>query len=121
MVNVIEDINNFQIIRSEWLFGKGKNTRILDFDGKKDCFGFLLLASGANNEDLLNVDEPIDVAHRREWLTKLIGWSGSVCYQTEECINIIKVNDDHLLEQSLRETKLIELFKSIGINLTFSD
>jgi hypothetical protein len=115
------DATEFTIERSKWSFGKGKDTKILRENGLKDCLGFFLLASGFKEEHLLNVDEPLDLTKNHEWLTKLIEWSGGTCFQSLVCIDIIQINDHKALEDSVRESKLIKLFESIGVKLTFVD
>lgn len=118
---MIADASEFTIQRSKWSFGRGKNTKILHDDGFRDCLGFFLLASGFKEEDLLNVDEPIELVQKHEWLTKLVDWVGAACFQTSVCTDIIQVNDNKAFEDSVREAKLIKLFDSIGVKLTFTD
>lgn len=116
---MLTDRSHFTVDRLKWSRGEGKNTKLLDLSGKMDCIGFLLKANGAKDYQILDVDEPIDLIKKTEWLTKLIEWAGSVCYHSNVCRDIILVNDMKGMQDSWRETRLIELFASIGIKLEF--
>lgn len=120
-MTVPQDVSAFSITRRLWSFGKGKSTKILDDSGKRDCLGFFMTASGFADEQLLNTDEPIDIIRKKEWLTKLISWSGSSCRQSLTCEQIIRVNDNSNLTGEEREAKLVQLFRSIDVALTFVD
>lgn len=113
------DKKYFSVNRLKWSRGGGKNTKILDDSGKMDCIGFLLKANGAEDKQLLNLDEPTDIVKQNEWITKLIEWSGSICYQSPICLEIIKANDIIGTPDPWREERLIALFKSIDIKLEF--
>lgn len=117
----IEDVEQFTISRQYWSYGKGKNTKLLDHNGYKDCIGFFLQASGFDEKDLLGLDEPIDILKNYKWITKLISCCGLTYYQTSTCYEIIATNDIDSLPLSKREDKLIKLFKSINVTLTFMD
>lgn len=118
---MISDATEFTIERSKWSNGRGKDTKLVHDDGSKDCIGFFLVASGFKESDLKGMDEPIDIVKNHEWLSKLIDWSGSTCFQTPVCNDIIQINDHKALDDSARESKLIKLFESIGVKLTFVD
>jgi hypothetical protein len=118
---MITDASQFIIERSKWCYGQGKNTKLLDSAGKKDCIGFFLIASGFKKEDLLGLDEPIELTYKHEWFTKLIDWHGSSCMQSPICNDIIQINDYAAMDDAAREKKLTKLFESIGVTLTFVD
>jgi len=107
------------IDRKSWSRGKGKHTKLLNDDNEKDCIGFLLLASGFKAEQILNLDEPIDIIRKYEWISPLIEWAGSASFHSALCNQIVKLNDSADLKDNEREIKLCEAFKSIDIDLEF--
>jgi len=118
---MITDIKAFQVIRKNWSYGQGKKTKLFNDFNQYDCLGFFLKTSGFSDKDILNADEPIDLAKTHEWFTALLDWSGSICYQTPVCEQIICINDDPNLSLITREQQLYNLFKSINVNVTFID
>lgn len=114
------DPPKFTVIRDKWSYGEGKHTRLLNDFGKYDVIGFLLLAAGASDEHLLNVEEPIEIVNEHEWITKLIEWYGNVAIKSASCAMIIEANDaETKMPVEDRERKLIDLFKAIDIELVF--
>jgi len=118
----IKNPNAFTIKRSSWLKGSGKETCILDYNGKRDCFGFLFQSANVPDAELLKALEPGDIARRHNWsANKLIEYGTVGFYQTSLCNSIIKTNDANDIDEEIRESFLIELFASIGITLSFID
>lgn len=116
---MIQEPKSFVIDQSKWSYGFANQTKLLDYSGKMDCLGFLIKASNLDESELLDKDELVDIAKNYQWKTKLIEWCGNSIRQTKICDEIIRVNDIKNLNIDSRKSQLIELFKSINIELSF--
>lgn len=114
------DPKSFVIIRSKWNYGEKDETAFLDHKGRMDCLGFFLRASGFKDEDLVGRYEPIDIAMKVEWFSALIEWCGKTVQKSAICIEIMQENDKADVPMWHREARLTELFRSIGVSLSFA-
>lgn len=125
----------FTVKRSEWLRGKlvyddkGCNNSCLlrGEDNMKCCLGFLALAAGYNENEIVNQGDPetsLDWSKRdrgvkNNWPTQILE---TYSYKnTRACTKIIHINDDADINDSQRESELIKNFATIGIEVEFVD
>lgn len=113
------------IDRNRWLRGVGSESSLLDSCGKSCALGFLAKDLGYSDDEILNKEGPdyilSDAGVRfPESLVKRIErkediWSAP----TEIAVQIISINDDVNLTDSERESKIIQLFQKVDIELEF--
>ena len=111
------------ITRSNWLRGEGPISSFLlrEEDSKMCCLGFLAKACGAQDGDIVNSKIP-SYAKKVSWPKGIVTVTDSeLGYSTDLTIELMEVNDLHNknLSDSIRETKLKEMFASIGIEVEF--
>lgn len=107
------------IVRSKWLHNEPYTDSRLhrSSDGKMCCLGFYSLACGNTVEEISNLSDPVEVDE----------WKGA---NTKEYIKVygglMATNDSanwdyEEITDEQREERIIELFKNLGVNVTFID
>ncbi len=108
-------ITSFTVDRATWLHGEGSLASVLlRVDGKKCCIGFLCLAAGVPKQEIYNAGTVAALEHAEH--RALV----PTALQTEPGRVLMTINDNPVLADHVREQKLIEGFKDIGIELTFT-
>lgn len=118
------------IDRTKWFRGKGPEaSRLLTDDGRMCCLGFECKAHGISDREIFRVSNPnviptlYDNKSMQESLRWLIGERTSdlngffSC--TEDCRQLVKINDDELIAESDREQQIAEVFKRNNIEVQF--
>lgn len=112
----------FIIERSKWLRGVGPNSTLLNEDGDMCCLGQILKQCGIPDEQLESGSVPGDIELPDE--VESIATRSDPSYNpsdTEHSFNMMGVNDDIGLSDSLREERLHELAEKAGFSLQFID
>lgn len=115
------------IDRSIWSTGThGKGiTQLLNDHGYKCCLGFECLRLGCMEDEIRNEGDPCEVLKP---LTNLNDFNEgynengdyfSECYSSEFAIRAMKINDDENIDDEIREDKISEHFKKVGITVEF--
>lgn len=90
-------------------------------DGERCCLGFLGLACGLTDSQMVGSGTPEDVLPSK-WPDALVEKSNDYgCSDTSLCNQIVSTNDDIDLEPAERERLLTELFSHAGIEVEFRD
>jgi hypothetical protein len=122
-IKVLGDVKSFTIDRKRWYRGMNFGSALLKQNGKMCCLGFYAKACGLPNKMLCDVETPADVMEcavyldhcNTEWATKLVKRESD----TDTTQRIVYVNDDTTLTDTIREKRLIALFKRINIAVKF--
>ena len=102
--------HEFTVDESKWYRGKGGHeSKLLRIDGLMCCLGFLGESLNVPCVGMLDKEEPGIVS---EWPNDLVKRAKVTC-------DIINVNDEPKINDNLRKTKLVRLFASLGIRVTF--
>lgn len=113
--------DEFTISRKKWLRGKGGINSFLfnQFNGKMCCIGFYAMHCGLTVKDILNVTTPgklrkigKNIPLKMSWL--LSNKEGNLLGNSPACIDIMGANDDEVLPEWERETKIKEAFAAIA-------
>jgi len=116
----------FTVVRKNWARG-GRNTTLLNEDGKRCCLGFLAKECGYADRDTAMTGLPsslVEETGKNFWpksIVKKSSYNDFKMLVSDTCLNIIGANDDKNLQGSDREEKLTKLFGSIGIEVEFVD
>lgn len=111
---------SFTVSRERWLRGEGPNeSRLLrGRDNKMCCLGFLAIACGYTEMEIMNVGKPADLAlkfHKRP--PELVTPAGET---TPICRFIMNENDSMGKEDDEREEYLKKMFKEINVEINFA-
>lgn len=118
------------IPRSKWHRGKEaaeKDAFIHNkTTGKSDIMGFILLNMGYDAEQLHGQRLPSVIAHqvlpRNHLFPRPYQWITTTSHaDTEDTLEVIKINDDPALKEEERESKLTQKLGRLGISLVFLD
>lgn len=114
----------FKINRNSWSQGKGIDTFLFSPDGKYCCFGFLAKELGYCDDDLKDIQELISLTNQKNFFPESLilsrkNYNKILTYPTKICCEIMEINDSKTISIIEKENKLIELFKSIDIELVF--
>jgi len=141
---ILTDVKKFTIKRSKWGRGNENTASLLNTrNGKMCCLGFYALACGFKPEDIENLTGPdslvsalrgdgvstkygrnVDLRKRNiKWETKLVLLEYGNASPSEVCSNLMSVNDDHDMKPNdpVRENRIADLFKKIGVQVEFKD
>jgi hypothetical protein len=103
------------IDRKKWLHGEGSTVSKLlrRSDSKMCCLGFLAKSLGASDESILDYTGPS--------CTSKIPWPAPLIHTHQGSLSdtMIRVNDQIGKVEEERESELITLFQSIGIEVEF--
>lgn len=103
------------IDRSKWLHGEGgmESALLRARDGKMCCLGFLAKSLGASDESIKDYTGPSR--------TSKIPWPASLIHTHQGSLSdtMIRANDEIDKVEEERESELIDLFQSIGIEVEF--
>jgi hypothetical protein len=104
----------FRVHRPNWLRGQGDGSLLRN--GARCCLGFLAKAAGFSDDDMRNFSELTELIDHLDHL-------GSPHIDGLACVEqvVIDVNDGRHITDRKREAKLTRLFKSIGIDVEFTD
>lgn len=115
----------FTVKRSEWLRGEGneKSKLLLPSDGKKCCLGFLALALGAKEEDISNMDAPVNASDVLwpEGLLSSKRLHSSLCTELMDINDYCRLSFKTAITASEQEDVIIKRFSEINIKVTFID
>jgi hypothetical protein len=102
--------------RAKWLRGEGTDNSYLRraSDGKMCCLGQRALHVGHPVDELVSVLSPDQLADHARWIGLID--DGNI---TPKAFALMTINDDKILTDEAREATLIELFASIGEEVTF--
>lgn len=110
------------IDRTKWLRGEDSEDSYLlrISDNKMCCLGFYSLAKGCSIEDIRGCQEPPDVPKSLEIFPELCKGQNEY-YSTPSKLarDMMNVNDNTEMTDAVRESKLAEHFKSIGVEVEF--
>jgi hypothetical protein len=116
------------IDRGKWYRGQPEGSALLrEEDGKMCCLGFDCLRRGFTPDRLIGVmvPESIATALEEDNLTRLKGLvsycecEGGHLQATNTCEDLVRVNDDALLDELSREEQIADLFAEIGVTVEF--
>lgn len=128
MVTYYDKLKSFTVKRDKWTgldqYDLDYNSSsLLNDDRRQCCLGFYASACGIPDSDIIDLGTPADLANHR---------AIHLCGFVEECqtigpnymnsdiaVSMIRINDSYSMGQKRKEEKLIELFKSIDIELKF--
>jgi len=110
----------FRVNRKEWLRGKGSHDSCLlrEEDGQKCCLGFYALAKGINKKHILDVSSPGEMLPRKSggnMIPELSDSGGDNAF----CTELMMINDDEKLSDKVREKRLKQVFKTLGVVAEF--
>lgn len=116
----------YRVDRQRWFRGQGAGESALmrhQEDGKMCCMGFVCLAHGYEQEDILHKDYTADLdddgLKLPEWMRGGDGVSG-VCDEFERSIcRVYQANDDERIGDESREHILKEVFAAHGDEIEF--
>lgn len=119
----------FTVNRSRWLRGESGGSFLLrKADGKMCCLGFLALACGATESDILGSRAPSNRGSMINWPKEIlysIQGRGAIinesCYDSPECVRLMNTNDSNGTDDATKEASLTKIFQDIGIEVTFED
>lgn len=111
------------IDRSKWLRGEGaaKSHLLRPTDGKMCCLGFLSLACGLTEDEIRGCDTPVDTRKYDKFPAELLRQTEYGWVDTLFSDRLMEINDREGYPEEEREAELTQLFKSIGIELEFTD
>jgi hypothetical protein len=132
---VVGDVKSFIVERKKWLRGEGSEDSCLLTEGNRMCcLGFYAEACGLDRKVIRGLSSPMKAVYATQghfienykdklstrksdviWKTKLVK-SGR---DTATCNDMMKINDDEHIDDTIRETKLTALFKKLGIRIKF--
>ena len=92
--------------------------RGVDNEARMCCMGFYCKAAGMSDEQIHGHYSPYTTGFLVPSLVDLV--NGDLV-DTEVCVKMQKVNDDHSVPDTAREQQLIELAASIGVEFVFED
>lgn len=107
-------IKEFKVIRAKWL--RGSDSELLDENGKMCCLGFVCSQLGISKELLQDKDNPYEIKLLLPYLTD---YYHSMIVDSSLSKEAIQINDDVNISDSIRESKLIKLFKQYGLSIKF--
>lgn len=109
------------IRRKDWYRGKGGDRSVLlSGRGKMCCLGFLGLACGYTKKEILGVQTPACASRRidakAKWPSLLLNKEGGDSIFGDD---LMRMNDNREIKDSVREAELKELFKEINYEVVF--
>ncbi len=113
---------------NKWLRGEGGDLSYLkrECDGKLCCFGFIALAAGFTEDEILNhrtIHTLFFTYRSKEKELSALKFLNAEKYRvampSEACLYIIKINDDPEINDMDRKFILKRKFKEIGVELEF--
>jgi hypothetical protein len=119
---VLGDVKSFTVDRSKWIRGQGnEKSYLLLEDGSMCCLGFYGEACGVDRHRLLDRTSPSNILTigSPPWDTILIHVHPQGRVDTAPCIDLMTINDDTSISDDVRELRLTEIFKQIGIEVVF--
>jgi hypothetical protein len=127
------DVKSFEISRATWYRGKGDaNSLLLNAEGNKCCLGFYAKACGFEDEQITHAPTPCQIKNISSikaddvWRTILLKPNkNSLSYKAISDSDIgnllMTVNDDIYIGDAERETRIINIFATHGIEVMFKD
>lgn len=119
------------IYRDEWYRGRGvAGSQLLREDGRKCCVGFICLAAGAKEKDILGrgvISNSMDAGSWGSFRTQIpslqrfIGGDGIRYHVSEQAGRLYGANDDINLTEYEREAHVVVLSAELGFQITFED
>lgn len=112
-----KELKVLELDPERWLRGQ-KDSALLKQDGRMCCLGFLALACGAREADIIEEAMPSD-AVGVAWPTELlVDAEGRVSVRdSRTCKNIADLNDDATIDDETRVEALTPLFERLGYRL----
>lgn len=112
----------FMVDRSCWLHGEPDDSAMYRAeDGKFCCLGFMAMQLfGKSKEEMDSHVGPANVGISHKELPEFVKPPRSLEYHTKLCLEIISTNDNDELLKEERESKLTQLFSSIGFDIEFT-
>lgn len=119
----------FTIDRSKWRCGGDKakyskgsgSTNLLNNDGYKCCLGFACLAAGLKEKDILGFGSPRCVLWKiPEAESKIIHLADNPFTDSTFSRGAMRINDDPGLNAQEREEQLIQLGRTMQIDISFT-
>lgn len=114
----------FIVKRSEWFRGQGSAQSYLvrALDNKKCCLGFLGEACGVPIASMIGAGVPeVVLGKDRRLFPRSYFGSNDLVDRSIVSDEIIFTNDSKYLSEAERESKLIELFRKLDIDVRFED
>jgi hypothetical protein len=123
---------SFVIDRARW--ARGGNTdpvQLRDADGMMCCLGFYALACGLGTGTITGIAEyddiplesigaiPEDLATVKSELRDYEDGVETFISTTQVCDSLMTTNDQETLDELARENAITDLFKKIGVEVTF--
>ena len=122
-VERMKTLTELTIKRSEWLtpetWQADKCSFLVDARGFKCCLGFACIALGQYKNSIVEECYPSDVCTETNQFANF-HQDGS-CTNTEFSQLAMSINDNDKITREQRESALVDLFDTHGINLTFVD
>jgi len=113
----------------QWAFPELGEPNMQNLKGKRCCLGIICGIEGVPEKVLKGCYEPSDVADYDEARAKMPDWmyysnceeaDGDDYYYNSDVVNnMMEVNDDYQMDQTARESRLIELAATVGVELEF--
>jgi hypothetical protein len=114
------------IDRQKWARG-AEEGMLLNTQCKMCCLGFAALACGLKPHQIKNVEMPADTREETKPTRNKTVWNalldideGGRC-DTEIASYLASVNDDSDMSDKMREHKIRQKFKKIGVEVTFKN
>ena len=116
-------MKKFTITRSNWLCGEGGRVSFLlrSSDGKKCCLGQYATACGIPDKNIINIQTPLAYDDFAPVVDGDAPLRELASEENEYIISQIMAINDGLHFGPVREDRLIEEFKRLGIEVDFVD
>lgn len=124
-------VEEFVISRDDWV--RGRQSSLLNPDGKMCCLGFFSLACGLTEDDILYRGTPADVMEdsnfkfteiltsEAPWLVEVhdFGDDEPMICNGKDTNYLMEINDDSNTDDKCKEEEIIRIFAENGVKVTF--
>ncbi len=105
------------INRDKWLRGEGafESKLLRREDGKMCCLGFLGLACGLSESDIMGKATPVDALNDGKYPEAILEYG----FLTTTSYSLMSANDSRYIPETEREQTITNLMSEIGIEVEF--
>ncbi len=112
------------IDRTRWLRGDPNSFLLRSGDNKMCCLGFLAKACGYTEEQITNVGAPngtVYKGYKDLWPEGITSGHRKSTWHSQITEDLMGTNDSSITNDADRESRLIDLFSQIGVEVEFVD